>query len=95
MDMNYTYGNGTELGYNPFDMSQYREQIKDAVREAQDIVRWIEKDKAPDSNSKWNRDICIQFCQPIPNTRNYVDPRCPDHCLKANPDWQRLPDETP
>ena len=82
-------------GWNPFDMSDYKKQIEEAVKEAQKIAREINKIIDPNTNEakeKWDHDVCIQFCQSIPNMRNYVDYRCPDHCMENHPDWRKISD---
>ena len=76
-------------------MADYKKQLEEAIKEAQKIAREINDIIDPDKNEfkkQWDHDICIQFCQAIPGMRNYVDQRCPDHCLEKHPDWRRITD---
>ena len=43
-------------------------------------------------NNSWNANVCDNFCQRVPHyPPNYVNSKCPDHCMKANLTFKKVP----
>ena len=43
-------------------------------------------------NDSWNRNVCDNFCQRVPHfPPNYVNSKCPEHCMEANPTFKKVP----
>ena len=58
--------------------------IADAVGKVVDKVEQVKQD--------WDESVCGQMCQFVvgQEAAGYVDPRCPDRCMK--PEWKKAVD---